>query len=105
MRDAFFTAEPLVTLSAEMVLTAREAFDGVTVPFDVPLRRTCGRCGGRGEVWTEWCAACGGLGEVAASHPVHVLVPPRVREGATFRFSVTPPGSPSTIIEVRISIR
>lgn len=105
MRDAFFTAEPLVTLSAEMVLTAREAFDGVTVPFDVPLRRTCGRCGGRGEVWTEWCSACGGLGEVAATHPVRVQVPPRVREGATFRFSVTPPGSPSTVIEVRISIR
>ena len=105
MRDAFFTAEPLVTLSAEMVLTAREAFDGVTVPFDVPLRRTCGRCGGRGEVWTEWCSACGGLGEVAAIHPVRVLVPPRVREGATFRFSVTPPGSPSTVVEVRISIR
>jgi molecular chaperone DnaJ len=105
MRDAFFTAEPLVTLSAEMVLTAREAFDGVTVPFDVPLRRTCGRCGGRGEIWTEWCSACGGLGEVAATHPVRVLVPPRVREGATFRFSVTPPGSPSTVVEVRISIR
>jgi molecular chaperone DnaJ len=105
MRDAFFTAEPAVTLSAEMVLTAREAFDGITMPFDVPLRRTCGRCGGRGEVWTEWCAACGGLGEVAASHPVHVMVPPRVREGATFRFSVTPPGSPSTVVEVRISIR
>jgi molecular chaperone DnaJ len=105
MRDAFFMAEPPVTLSAEMVLTAREAFDGVTVPFEVPLRRTCGRCGGRGEVWTEWCAACGGLGEVAAVHPVHVLVPARVREGATFRFSVTPPGSPSTVIEVRIRIR
>jgi len=105
MRDAFFTAEPAVTLSAEMVLTAREAFDGITVPFEVPLRRTCGRCGGRGEVWTEWCATCGGLGEVAASHPVRVQVPARVREGATFRFSVTPPGSPSTVIEVRISIR
>src|SRR6185436_14275721 len=68
MRDAFFTAEPAVTLSAEMVLTAREAFDGITLPFDVPLRRTCGRCGGRGEVWNEWCSACGGLGEVAATH-------------------------------------
>ena len=104
MRDAFFTAEPPVTLSAELVLTAREAFDGITVPFNVPLRRTCGRCGGRGEVWTEWCAACGGLGEVALVHPVHVRVPPRVREGATFRFSVTPSGSPSTVIEVRIVI-
>ena len=31
MRDAFFGAEPPVTLSAEMVLTPREAFDGVTV--------------------------------------------------------------------------
>ena len=105
MRDAFFTSEPSITLIAEMVLSAREAFDGATVPFDVPLRRTCGRCGGRGEVWTEWCAACGGLGEVTTAHSVRVLVPPRVREGATFRFSVTPPGSPSTVVEVRISIR
>src|SRR5215218_7247123 len=63
MRDAFFTAEPVVTLSAEMALTPREAFSGVTVPFDVPLRRTCPRCGGRGETWTEWCATCAGLGE------------------------------------------
>ena len=105
MRDAFFTAVPPVTLSAEMVLTAREAFNGVNVPFEVPLRRTCSRCGGRGEVWTEWCGGCGGLGEVVATHPVRVVVPAGVREGATFRFSVTPPGSPSTVIEVRISIR
>src|SRR5687768_4547723 len=40
MRDAFFAAEAPVTLSAQMVLTAREAFNGVTVPLDVPLRRT-----------------------------------------------------------------
>ena len=106
MRDAFFTAGgPPVTLSAEMTLTAREAFAGVTVPFDVPLRRTCPRCGGRGEVWSDWCALCAGVGEVAAAHPVHVHVPPGVREGSTFRFSVTPPGAPSTVVEVRISIR
>jgi molecular chaperone DnaJ len=105
MRDAFFTAEPTVTLSAQLSLTPREAFAGVTVPFEVPLRRTCPRCGGRGEVWNEWCAPCAGLGEIAAAHPVHVHVPPGVREGATFRFSVTPPGAPSTVVEVRISIR
>lgn len=106
MRDAFFTAAgPAVTLSAEMILTAHEAFFGVSVPFDVPLRRTCPRCGGRGEVWNEWCAACGGLGEVSDAHPVHVRVPAGVREGSTFRFSVTPPGAPSTVVEVRIAIR
>ena len=105
MRDAFFTAEPAVTLSAEMALTPREAFAGVTMPFDVPLRRTCPRCGGRGEVWTEWCVTCAGLGEVAAAHAVHVHVPAGVSDGDTFRFSLTPPGAPSTVIEVRIAIR
>jgi molecular chaperone DnaJ len=105
MRDAFFTAEPAVTLSAEMALTPREAFSGVTVPFDVPLRRTCPRCGGRGETWTEWCATCAGLGEIAARHPVHVHVPPGVSHGDIFRFSLTPPGAPSTVVEVRIAIR
>jgi molecular chaperone DnaJ len=105
MRDAFFTAEPAITLSAEMSLTPREAFSGVTVPFDVPLRRTCPRCGGRGEVWNEWCATCAGLGEVAAAHAVTVRVPAGVSDGDTFRFSLTPPGAPSTVVEVRITIR
>jgi hypothetical protein len=105
MRDAFFTARPPVTLSARMVLTPREAFEGATVPIDVPLRRTCPRCGGRGEVWTEWCAVCGGVGEVSAAHPMRVQVPAGVREGAKFRFSVTPPGAPPTVVEIRISIR
>jgi molecular chaperone DnaJ len=105
MRDAFFAVEQPVTMSAHMVLTPREAFDGATVPLDVPLRRTCPRCGGRGEVWTDWCATCAGLGEVSAAHSLHVRVPAGVREGARFRFSVTPPGAPPTVVEVRISIR
>jgi molecular chaperone DnaJ len=105
MRDAFFSAESPVTLSAQMVLTAREAFDGATIPLVVPLRRTCARCGGRGEIWTEWCVSCGGLGEVSAAHSLSVHVPAGVREGARFRFSITPPGAPRTVVEIRISIR
>ena len=105
MRDAFFAAGPVVTLSAEIVVSAREAFNGVTVPLDVPLRRTCRRCGGRGETWAEWCSGCGGLGEVAANQEMRVRVPAGVRDGATFRFSVAPPGAPVTVVQVRISIR
>jgi molecular chaperone DnaJ len=105
MLDAFFAVEQPVTLSAQMFLTPREAFDGVTVPLDVPLRRTCLRCGGRGEVWTDWCVTCAGLGEVSAAHLLHVRVPAGVREGARFRFSITPPGAPPTVVEVCISIR
>jgi DnaJ-class molecular chaperone len=105
MRHAFFGAGPAVTLAAEIVLTPREAFYGVSVPLDVPLRRTCPRCGGRGETWAEWCLTCGGLGEVAAPHEMLVRVPAGAREGSMFRFSVLAPGGPPTVVEVRVSIR
>jgi hypothetical protein len=104
MRHAFF-GDRSAWLSAEIVLTAREAFDGATVLLDVPLRLTCARCGGRGEIWADWCPPCGGLGEVPANQAMHVRVPAGVREGARFRFSVMPPGAPATLVEVRVSIR
>lgn len=105
MQHAFFGEAPAASLSAEIILTAREAFFGVTVPLDVPLRRTCPRCGGRGEIWAEWCMSCRGLGEVAATQEMTIRVPAGVREGARFRFSVMPPGAPATVIDVRVSIR
>jgi hypothetical protein len=36
---------------------------------------------------------------------MHLRMPPRVREGSRFRFSVTPPGAPETVVDVRVSIR
>ena len=42
-------------LSAELHLSPREAFYGVTVPLDVPVRKFCGACGGRGEIWSDPC--------------------------------------------------
>jgi molecular chaperone DnaJ len=105
MRDSFFAEARGASLSAEVVLTPQEAFWGAMVPLDVPLRRTCRRCGGRGEVWNDWCAACGGVGEVPAVHEMRLRVPAGVREGATFRFSVAPTGAPQTSVEVRITIR
>jgi molecular chaperone DnaJ len=105
MQDAFFGAVPVPGLSAEVVLSPQEAFWGATIPLDVPLRRTCGHCGGRGETWEEWCAACEGGGEVPGSHELLLRVPAGVREGARFRFRLMPPGAPQTVVEVRVSIR
>ncbi len=105
MRDSFFGGAPEASLSAEIVLTPQEAFWGALVPLHVPLRRTCPRCGGRGEVWADWCAACAGGGEVSATHEMRLRVPAGVREGARFRFSVEPRGAPQTVVDVRISIR
>lgn len=105
MRHAFFGEAPLVNLSAEIIVSPYEAFWGTTVPLGVPLRRTCPRCGGRGETWEEFCALCAGEGEVAAQHQMTLRVPAGVREGERFRFSVRPPGAPHTVVEVRVSIR
>ena len=53
MRDAFLAPlderDDRPELSAELRLSAHEAFDGVTVPLDVPIRKLCTACGGRGE--------------------------------------------------------
>lgn len=105
MRYSFFGPATGTVLSAEIALSPQEAFWGTTVPLDVPLRRTCPRCGGRGEIWNEWCAACGGDGEVSAPQEMQLRIPAGVPEGARFRFSVMPRGAPTTVVEVRVSIR
>jgi hypothetical protein len=105
IRDAFFGRDDLVLpLPARLVLTPRDAFFGVRVPLRVPVRRTCPTCGGRGEVWMDRCRACEGTGDALGHHEVQLSVPPGVRDGARFRFSVTPPAAPATVVEVRIAI-
>jgi molecular chaperone DnaJ len=105
MRDAFFGTTAGAGLSAEIELTPEEAFWGTSVPLDIPLKRTCPACGGRGEVWQQWCSECRGDGDVPIFHPLRLRVPAGVRPGTRFRFSVMPPGSAPTLVEVRISVR
>ncbi len=109
MRDAFLApldeAEERPRLSAELRLSPREAFDGVTLPVDVPVRKLCTACGGRGEVWSEPCAPCAGGGQAFARHPVRLIVPPRVQDGDRFSVSVHAPSASPTRIEVRVAIR
>ncbi len=104
IRAGFVDDQPSPPLSAEIRLSAREAFDGVTVPLDVPVRSACPLCGGRGESWMEWCRACGGTGESLFHHRVKLAVPARVVDGARFRFKVTSPLALPTRVEVRVAI-
>jgi hypothetical protein len=91
-------------LHAEIRLSPREAFDGITVPLDVPVRSACPLCGGRGETWMDPCRACAGTGESLFHHRVRLSVPPRVADGARFRFSVTSPLAVPTRVEVRVAV-
>jgi hypothetical protein len=106
MRDAFL-GKPVDAdvLRADVSLSQREAFAGLVVSVNVPVRVTCPHCGGRGETWTEWCHLCRGTGESLLHHPVRVTVPPRVADGARFRFRITSPDASSVRVEVRVAIR
>ena len=89
-------------LSAELHLSPREAFDGATIPVDVPVRKLCTVCGGRGEVWSDPCDQCDGTGEAVGRHAVRLVVPPRVQDGDRFALSFSAPSAPLTRVEVRV---
>src|SRR5262245_15113717 len=104
MRHSFFGDGPGATLSAEIALTPEEAFWGTVVSMHVPFQRTCARCGGRGEVWTDWCGVCRGRGELTVEHEVRLRIPPGVRSGFRYRLRVSPQEAAATFVEVRIRI-
>jgi hypothetical protein len=106
MRDAFLgEGGDGDVLRAEVSLSQREAFAGHIVPLSVPVPVTCPHCGGRGETWTEPCHLCSGTGHSFCHHPVRVAVPPRVADGACFRFRIKSPDASSVRVEVRVAIR
>jgi hypothetical protein len=109
MRDAFFGERPgdavPDVVKRELLLSSREACGGLVVAVDVPIRGTCGRCGGRGETWNEPCGSCSGSGLGLFHHRVRISVPPGVADGSRVRFRLSSLHAPSVRVEVRIAIR
>jgi hypothetical protein len=92
-------------LSAEVSLSKFEAWKGGQVPIEVPVRATCGTCGGRGETWAEPCTVCVGTGESLILHAIKIPVPPRIADGARLRFRLNASDASSVRVEVRVVIR
>lgn len=107
IRKEFLGAEESAddSLSAEILLSRREAFDGVVVPLDVPVRSTCPLCDGRGESWMEPCRGCSGTGAWHLPHRVRLSVPAGVADGTRFHFTISAPHTPPTHVEVRVAVR
>ena len=101
-RDHVEPDGPASTTHAEITIPANQAGVGVMVPLDVRVPRTCQRCGGRGEVWSEPCEPCDGRGQELQSQRLTVSVPPGVEDGDRFSFSVTLPRGPRTRVTVRV---
>jgi len=105
MRHSFFGASRRPYRVSDIVVTPREAFWGATVVLDVPVTRTCACCGGRGEVWEDWCRECAGQGDVPARQAIRVRIPARVHEGARIRFRVAAAGIRPTVVDAHIRIQ
>ena len=105
MRHSFFGASRRPDRVSDILVTPQEAFWGAAVALDIPVTRTCGRCGGRGEVWNDWCADCAGEGGLPARQPVRVRIPAGVHDGTRIRFRVAAPGLRDTLVDARIRIR
>ncbi len=91
-------------LRAEILVTAREASEGVEVPLDVPVSGMCPDCGGRGEDWAGICIGCGGRGEASLRYRVRVSLPAGVADGTRFRFTVGDDFPACTWVEVRVAV-
>lgn len=105
MQHAFVESELAIDhLSAEITLSRRQAGHGAVVPIEVPVRRTCRDCGGRGEVWSDPCGRCHGSGHGFQRQTLTVSVPAGVVDGARFSFSVSPPRGPRTRVDVRVAV-
>lgn len=104
VRASFFGPILDPCVSAELVLSPREAWLGTVVPLDVPVREVCSACGGRGECWWDLCGRCGGSGGGIARRRIRLSVPAGVRHGTVFRVSIVPISAAATMVEVRIAI-
>jgi hypothetical protein len=106
MRDAFLgeRADADVVLT-DVSLSREDAWRGLVMPLEVPIRGTCERCGGRGETWTEPCDGCGGSGHSLVRYAVRLTVPARIADGARIRFRVCSPHAAPVRVEVRVAIR
>ena len=89
---------------AAISLSPREALYGVTVPLELPVRRTCAVCGGRGESWAEPCHDCAGSGECSKPHLFSLSVPRGVADGTRFHVLIAPPHGLPTRIEVTVRV-
>jgi hypothetical protein len=104
IRRGLLADERPATFTMALTVSRREALAGATVPLQVPVRCTCGQCGGRGESWAESCSRCDGHGTELLPHLLQVTVPAGTVDGARFHFTVTPRYHPPTRIELRVSV-
>jgi hypothetical protein len=81
MRHAFGVEDAAPAIEIALPLRRAAAARGGDVSVLLPVRRTCERCGGRGEAWDERCPSCAGVGHTEDCRDVTIAVPRGVAHG------------------------
>jgi hypothetical protein len=81
MRHAFVGDDAGRTVDVQLGVARSSAQRGGDVAVELPVRRMCERCGGRGEAWDEPCAPCGGVGHTEERREVTIALPRGVGDG------------------------
>src|SRR6185503_21241728 len=81
MRHAFVGAEAGPSLEMPVDVARRTALNGGDLSVQLPVRRTCERCGGRGEGWGEPCAPCAGAGHTEETRDITIALPRGLADG------------------------
>ena len=103
-RDHVDPDGPGAITQAAITISPLQACAGALVPLEVTVTRTCPRCGGRGEVWSEPCQPCAGRGQEPHSQWLTVAVPAGVSDGDRFSFNVSLARGPRTRVDVRVAV-
>jgi len=94
-------AEPL---DFQLILSPEEAEVGVVIPFEVPVLRTCSRCGGAGSNWFSACAGCDGEGRLVDREILHLRVPAGVRSGTVIEASMSRLGVENLWLRLQVRV-
>ncbi|MBI4775523.1 MAG: DnaJ domain-containing protein [Deltaproteobacteria bacterium] len=79
-------------LFAELILSPREAEQGVRIPVEIPIAETCASCFGSRRSGFGSCPDCMGRGQVVHNKEVILSIPPAVKNNMEIRFPLAGAG-------------
>ncbi len=107
MASAFFRKDrprPDDLFRFELILSPREAREGVDAPVSLPVKTPCPDCRNAGVREAAFCPVCAGRGVVEAEKEFYITIPPDTPHGARFHASLASLGLGRASLEMRVII-
>ena len=96
--------EQIEELNIELILSPREAAQGVVAPIAVPIFHRCFLCHGSGRDWLCPCMECRGQGMIEEQAAVSVRIPAMVRDRTIFELPIDGLGLRNFFLRLHIRI-